>query len=74
MYQHKHKTTSINYSKFEIHKKKKIIVNLRRILSKIKGLLFQGREIKPIFRSPNVPGETSTSLGLEVEGHTREGA
>ena len=27
-----------------------------------------GREIKPIFRSPNIPGETSTSSGLEVQG------
>ena len=27
-----------------------------------------GREIKPIFRSPNIPGETSMSLGLEVKG------
>ena len=27
-----------------------------------------GREIKPIFRSTNIPGEISTSSGLEVEG------
>ena len=27
-----------------------------------------GREIKPISRSPNIPGEISTSSGLEVEG------
>ena len=27
-----------------------------------------GREIKPILRSPYIPVETSTSLGLEVEG------
>ena len=27
-----------------------------------------GRELKPIFRSPNTPGETTTNLGLEVEG------
>ena len=27
-----------------------------------------GREVKPIFRSPNIPGEISTSSRLEVEG------
>ena len=27
-----------------------------------------GRKIKPIFRSSNTPGETTMSLGLEVEG------
>ena len=29
---------------------------------------YLGREIKPIFQSPNIPGEISTSSGLEAEG------